>query len=216
MPAPRHPTATTSKFANKRTPFQREEDLELISRLYHDRKTQREIVEHLASVRPYTLSIGQVALDIKTLIERLQASQTATLSAQRARELGTVNHVELLALEAFHRCQKERVRTVTEQRGAPGSGKKAGPQVLGTKASVTREQSFAAGAQYLQIVLQCVKRRCELLGLDAPERTEVSGPNGGPVPIHTTMDEALTQIYVNPRSPAAVPGSRGPEAGFSG
>lgn len=213
MPAPRHPTPQTSKFANKRTPFQREEDLEIISRLYHDRKTQQEIVDHLSAIRSYVLTRQQISVDIGTLIERLQASQTATLSAQRARELGTVNHVELLALEAFHRCQKERVRTVTEQRGAPGSGKKA--QVVGTRASVTREQSFAAGAQYLQIVLQCVKRRCELLGLDAPERTEVSGPNGGPVPIHTTMEEALTQIYVNPR-PAAVPGSRGPEAGFSG
>jgi hypothetical protein len=53
-------------------------------------------------------------------------------------------------------------------------------------------------------VLRLMDRRAKLLGLDAPVRTELSGPDGGAVPLATGTLEELNQLI-------AIAGQTGPE-----
>jgi len=190
-----------SKFAHKRNVVQREVDLTLIARLYCERKTLQQIAEAVSATRDYSISRSQVYLDVQELIGRLQEEQKDHLVTQRAREVMAINNVERLAHDAF---LKERVRTTTEQRtGAlPRKAKRAAAAEL-KRAMVVRDTGGAA--IYLQIILQCIKRRCELLGLDTPVRTEISGPQGGPVLVHS-FEEALLKSYA-PRDDAPAAGA---------
>lgn len=43
---------------------------------------------------------------------------------------------------------------------------------------------------FLRIVLDSLAQRCRLAGLDSPQRTEISGPAGGPVMLEATGQQA--------------------------
>lgn len=51
--------------------------------------------------------------------------------------------------------------------------------------------------RYLDVVLRCIDRRCKLLGLDAPAKQELSGPDGGPIrteDVSITEEERISRI----------------------
>ncbi|THA29194.1 hypothetical protein E6R18_25110 [Streptomyces sp. A1277] len=57
-------------------------------------------------------------------------------------------------------------------------------------------------------VLRLMDRRAKLNGLDAPVKTEISGPDGGAVPLGSgTLAELDALINITGRAPSATPGS---------
>lgn len=176
--------------ANKRTEFQREEDLVLIARLYLAGETQREIAAQIGTARPYTLSQPQICADIQTVIDRWKALAIHSIDEKKANELARINHVEREAWLAWERSRLEYMRTVQEQR----TGDKK--RVKHSKASVTKEQQVG-DPRFLEIILKCVKSRRELFGLDAPQKVELGGEDGGPI-LHQ-YDAALEKVYGDPR-----------------
>lgn len=46
----------------------------------------------------------------------------------------------------------------------------------------------------LRVIIECVKQRRELLGLDRPKRMELSGPDGGPLNVRELTDAELLVI----------------------
>lgn len=153
--------------APKRTAFERERDLDRIAELYLQGKTQAEIAIVLASEREYAVTRQTIARDLRTVQERWQASATEKLSAARARELAKIDRLERTYWEAWERsCQARTISSAEECIGAGGLGR-------GMQRKGIRREEQGGNPAYLAGVLQCIERRCRLLGLDAPDRHEM-------------------------------------------
>lgn len=82
-----------------------------------------------------------------------------------ARELAKLELIEKTAWEDYHHSRLDRERRESELSGdAKDSGKKV---------KLVREGRIA-DTKFLAIVLDCMERRAKLLGLDAPDRSEVA------------------------------------------
>ena len=57
-----------------------------------------------------------------------------------------------------------------------------------------REEGQTGDPRFLNGVLKCIERRCKLLGIDALERKEYSGPDGGPIRLTALSDDQLEAI----------------------
>jgi hypothetical protein len=86
----------------KRTPFERERDLEREARLYLEGLTQQEIAEVVG------VSQQQVSDDLAEVRQRWSASAVDALAERRAFELAKIDNLERVAWEAFYASQTER------------------------------------------------------------------------------------------------------------
>jgi hypothetical protein len=69
------------------------------------------------------------------------------------------------------------------------------------KMAATKEEDLQI--RYYQLVLKIMERRARILGLDAPAKTQLSGPGGGPLEVqHAGLD--LTQLFLADPSAAAL------------
>jgi hypothetical protein len=153
-----------------RQKFQREADLLRIAELYLKRKSQAFIGAELG------LTQQTVSNDIREIERRWLASALRDFDVAKSEELARIDEVERQAQDAWERsCGNKTVKTV-EQIGSR------------EKKSLKQEKRDGNPA-FLQLVLQCIERRCKLLGLDAPAKHEHSGPNGTP--------ERIIVEYVN-------------------
>lgn len=57
----------------------------------------------------------------------------------------------------------------------------------------------------IRTMLKCMERRAKLLGLDAPERREISGPGGGPIPVQDMTEEELDAVLDGYKAELAAP-----------
>jgi hypothetical protein len=136
----------------KRTAAQRAADLAFIETHVIRGKTQAEIVELLAAVRPYRISRAQVAYDVAKL-----------------KALWTAGAVESL-----------RVAVVIETRKLDAVEGELWASWEESKASET-----GANPAFMKQVLDVHDRRVKLMGLSAPSRHELSGPEGRAITIET-------------------------------
>jgi len=78
--------------------------------------------------------------------------------------------------------------------------KHAAEEVAERKARILAEldelRRAAWGCGDLDVLLKIQKREADLLGLDAPQRQEVSGPSGGAIDVHDSrFDAALEKVF---------------------
>lgn len=143
-------------------------------------KSLREMAELLEKdgyVNPRTgkaWSLHILSEDVQELEERWKASALVDITEAKARELAKLDELEREAWAAWHRSYGKRQSTSTERR--------TGGKTPGDKARVDTED-LAGDPRFLAIVLDCQQRRAKMLGLDAPQKVEASGPNGGPIPV---------------------------------
>lgn len=165
--------------APKRTPTQRENDLERISTLYLKGKRQVEIAVELGVTQQ------QVSYDLKEIHKRWRESTTINLDEAKHRELARLDILENTYWSAWERSLDERTKTRTERTSRGGDGQQ-------DKASIEKETLLGIPA-YLAGVERCIEQRCKLLGIYAPTRNEHTGAGGKPITIE----------YVNDWRPAA-------------
>ena len=90
------------------------------------------------------------------------------------------------AIGAWHRSQAEKqVRMVEESGGGNGGTKK--------RKSI-RSEGRTGDAAYLGKAMDALKAIREIKGLDAPRRTEIAGPCGGPVELMAFEDDDLRKM----------------------
>jgi hypothetical protein len=171
--------------ARKRTPFQREEDLVQITRLYLQGRTQRDIAEVVG------VSQGQVNHDLKLIQQRWRESSIMDMNEAKQKELARIDEVEIQFWEAWERSKSERTRARQESDGKSKDGK---PNVV--RATMEKEQRDGNPA-FLAGVMSCIERRCKLLGLDAPAKSELTGKDGGPVQVDAIVKSAIEKAYGN-------------------
>jgi predicted XRE-type DNA-binding protein len=171
--------------ARKRTPFQREEDLVQITRLYLQGRTQRDIAEVVG------VSQGQVNHDLKLIQQRWRESSIMDMNEAKQKELARIDEVEIQFWEAWERSKNERTRARQESDGKSKDGK---PNVV--RATMEKEQRDGNPA-FLAGVMSCIERRCKLLGLDAPAKAELTGKDGGPIKTEVANKPDLSKLSVD-------------------
>lgn len=141
-----------------KTKDQKEEYLARLSELNLKRWTQARMAQELG------VSTRQIKRDLKIIRQRWQETQVANVGTRCAREIAKIDLVEREAWDAWDKSKQD-AETRTER---IRKGKASGP---GNSVEVSiRTEGQAGDATYLKTVLDCIERRCKLLGLDAPEK----------------------------------------------
>lgn len=164
----------------KRSQAQRAADLTIIEDLALKGKTETEIAEELASMRPYTLSRQQVGYDLRKLAKMWEAEAIAELDAHKSKILAEVRHLQREYWDAWARsCEDAETQRIE---GAPPRGDSDKPTAAKL---VTTRKGQAGDPRFLQGVQWCIERRCKILGVDAPQRAEFG-------PIRVILDGNVT------------------------
>lgn len=148
-----------------------------VARLYLTGIPQSEIARQL------DCNQATVSRDLSALRTEWLQSALRDFDAHRAQELARIDEVEREAWDGW-RGSREDAITLMEEEGGKDGGR--------TRRTVVGQ---AGDPRFLDQVQKCIQQRRELLGLDAPKRTEVSGPAGGPIGLARQLsDEELMEI----------------------
>lgn len=112
--------------------------------------------------RAFEISQATVSKDLKAIQREWLAESVLHRAEWTARELARVDEVERNAWAAWTRSQENATTRRKKQRPD-------GEEVVET----TKGQ--VGDSKFLDVVLRCVAKRCELLGLDAPKETTLVG-----------------------------------------
>lgn len=155
------------------------------SRLYLEGKTQLEIAEQLGVNQSV---ISRDLQFLRSLWRRVAVENVEEVMSQKLAELARIKRE---SWEQWHRSKLDAttltVETVEGKEGEPREVKRM------------QKKGQCGDSRYVDTILRCVIKECELLGLDPPKRSELTGPNGGPVVlvagkrIEELTDEELAQ-----------------------
>lgn len=148
--------------ANTRSKFQRKADYERITSLYLRGWRQADIAAELG------LTQQQVSYDLGVVQKQWRESTTMNLDEAKQKELARIDELQNDFWTAWESSKTERTKARQE---TDGTKDRSGKPIV-KKSSMEKEQRDGNPA-FLQGVLSCIDRRCKLLGLDAPEKSEV-------------------------------------------
>lgn len=130
-----------------------------IGRLYLSKKTQAEIGEIVG------LTQQSISLHLKSLQKEWLESANNDFDLLRATELARIDNLESKAHNAWQASREDKttetIDTVSE---------------VETK-SQTRTQSQYGDPRFLDIVLKCITKRCEIMGINAPTKIAATTPD---------------------------------------
>jgi len=106
---------------------------------------------------------AQVSRDLKAIRAQWLASAIRDFDAAKAEELAKVDAVEAEYWLAWERSKKDK-EIATQEAGGDGKKKKIS----------LRREGQAGNPAFLEGVLKCISKRCEILGLDAPKRFTIN------------------------------------------
>lgn len=153
--------------ANKRTPFQIENDRREIAQMYLRGKTQHEISQLLISPdRGYILSQQMISYDLKVVQAQWQKSTLVDIDEIKGRELARIDTLELEYWQAWERSQTNAEIKTTRARGTRREGKSTPEEVEHTE----RTEGRTGNPAFLNGVQWCIEQRCKMFGLYAPEK----------------------------------------------
>lgn len=138
------------------------ERLEEVAELYLAGYSQRKIALKV------DVSQSQVWNDLQEIRKQWKESAVQDYSEKIALECQRLDAIEREAWEGWRRSQEDEV--TTEDRVGGNDASSGGFTVTSTK---TKGQAGAAA--FLTTAMNCVKARCELLGLNAPQKYEDTG-----------------------------------------
>lgn len=157
-------------------------DRKIISDMYLRGYTQVEIAERIKRDQ------STVSRDIKALQKQWLQDSMVDFNEARAKELAKIDALEMEYWKAWQASQQD-AETIVEE---------ASELKDGTRAKVSTKTVGQTGdPRYLQGVQWCIDKRAEILGLDAPERFDIT--SGG-----EQMQGNIINVYEYPSS--------GPEA----
>jgi len=145
--------------------------------------TSAEIVKELRTAGINTTA-RRVEDDIQERIEQWRRTAREQVETYIARELDRIDKIEREAWAGWRRSQEDAVSV--------RSGGKDG--------DVETRIGQAGDARFLDQIQKCIQQRRDLLGMDAPKRTEISGRDGGPIGLARQLtDDELAEIVARGR-----------------
>ncbi len=182
--------------SQKRTKGDKDRDYAFISDLYCKGYEFREIAKKLNTVNPYSLSHVQVFNDVKLIVARWREYAAQAIDVLKAEELSKINKLEKTYWEAWERSLKPRLTKSKEIDGTPRKNALPGEEqyTITKQKKYEREEESDGNPAYIAGIQWCVNKRCEILGLDAPKKKQLSGDEDNPVVIKTEGGE-LQKIF---------------------
>ena len=118
--------------------------------------------------RKVGLSQATISRDLKVLHEQWIEDANVSIKAAKAKELAKIDALECTYYDAWLRSQEDAESTTQKMTGASVLGKK---EMSKTVKGQVGDARFLAGVQW------CIDRRCKILGIDAPVKSqaEVTG-----------------------------------------
>lgn len=150
---------------HKRSNIQIQRDRQDIADWYCQGMTQAAIAERINAdpERLYTLTQQMISYDLKRVQEAWLKSTLRDFDDMRAEQLGKIDRLEREYWRGWERSCQDAETVVKKQK--EGGSKEQQKTLKGQAGS----PAFLAGVD------KCIERRCKLLGLDAPEKKELSG-----------------------------------------
>lgn len=137
---------------NQRSPFEKEDSLVAIAKLYLQGESQSAIAKSLE------LSQQTISLDLKEIRKRWRESSIRDFDEAKSQELAKIDLVEAEYWRQWERSkQMKRVRKNEEGLTEKGTFLK----------NATTEEDRCGNPAYLAGVMNCIERRCKILGLDS-------------------------------------------------
>jgi hypothetical protein len=146
-----------------KTKEERAKRLAEVASLYLSGTRQGKIAEKMG-VDP-----SQITYDIRVLHKKWKESSIRDFDEARGKELAKIDELEREYWEAWTRSQ--RIRQITSTK------KKQGTLQSSNEASLRKEE-HDGDPRFLQGVMSCIVKRCELLGLNMPEKVSLTDPTG--------------------------------------
>lgn len=153
-----------SKHAPKRTPFERERDLETVTSLYLRGHTQQQIADQLK------LSRQQIGYDLKEIQQRWREAGIDNFDEVKQRELAHIDQVEREAWAEWERSKTKKFSKANKRK--EGEAEK-GP--YSETAEETKEEDLLGDPRYLQIINSCREHRMKIFGLGIEKIDLTSG-----------------------------------------
>jgi transcriptional regulator with XRE-family HTH domain len=173
-----------------RTKTQRERDNRRISQLYLQGEMQADIADALG------LSQATVSRALKALQSDWRQSALIDINEAKARELAKIDTLELEYWTAWKRSQEDAESEITKMQGNPPKPNEANP--LPAKMETQKKREGQSGnPAFLRGIEWCINKRCEILGVDAPVKQQLTGANGEPlIPPPSVMsdEERITRM----------------------
>jgi len=120
------------------------------------------------------VSQSTVSLDLKALHKEWQKSALVDIDAAKSKELARIDRLEREYWDAWYRSCLD-AETTTKK--AVETAKETRKEAVQTAKGQSGDPRFLQGVQW------CIERRCKILGIDAPQKQEVSGPGGTAIEI---------------------------------
>ena len=172
----------------KRTEFEREAQLAQIKDCYLRGETQMSIAAK------FDLSQSQISRDLSTIQRRWKESSIVDINEVKQRELERIDVLEREYWAAWAASQGEQKRST-----ATKTEDTSRAQII--KFDSPGDPRFLAGVQW------CIDQRCKILGVYAPLRQEISGKDGGEIPIKVVdYRHGITALTARPDEDSDAPG----------
>lgn len=146
---------------------QAQKRLEIADR-YVKGETQGQIGESMG------LSFKTVSYHLKKVRDAWEKEAVLDMDKAKGRELAKLNKLELEYWGAWERSKKHKERTLSRSKVSKRSKKTEDDDTAKeqTESATSKEQRDGNPA-FLQGILNCIDRRCKILGLDAPLRLDL-------------------------------------------
>lgn len=155
----------------RRSPAQLARDRRRIAELYLEGRLQVDIAREVG------LSQSTVSNDLKALQRMWLKSSLIDINEAKAREIAEIDNLEREYYKAWHRsCEDAETLTQKTKGTIEKREKEDGTFVTERPAEVAKTSKGQAGdPRFLSGIQWCIERRCKILGVDAPERSDVGG-----------------------------------------
>jgi hypothetical protein len=170
----------------KRSKSQKIRDRRLIASLYLKGEYQSDIAAQVG------ISQGQVSKELAILQADWRTSALIDINEAKARELAKIDALELVYWQAWERSQLDAESEITKMQGAPPKPNETSPAPAKLETQKKREGQSGNPA-FLRGVEWCINKRCEIIGINAPVKQQITGKDGGPIETKTVEDEKFNR-----------------------
>lgn len=151
-----------------RKDWEKERDQNITTEWYLKGYTTRKIAEIIGKQvgNGYTTTHKTVSQDIKALLKQWSQERIHDINSQKLIELEKLNKLEQTYWDAWEKSLENHTKVINKAKGTVGSQTPDSQEITETKIIEYGEP------RYLQGIERCIDKRCKLLGLDAPIKTE--------------------------------------------
>jgi len=147
--------------------------LETVSRMYLQKYRLIDIAAECG------VTFQQISYDLKIVRAKWLESAIRDFDEAKSQELAKLDTLEESLWEAWRKSVAPNKITTKSKETWGGDSEK-------TK-MIIRDEEPNGDPRFLAGIHKCIEKRCQLLGLDAPSRQELTGPNGEPLNMQTVV-----------------------------